>query len=73
MLRVQIREACEAKGVTASQLADDLGITRATISRYWRGNRLHNPNLRTLERIAKYLGVPAISLIQEVEDKESKQ
>lgn len=73
MLRVQIREACEAKGVTASQLADDLGITRATISRYWRGGRMRNPSLHTLERIAKYLGVPAISLIQEVEDKESKQ
>jgi len=68
MIEVTIREACEKKRMSAAQVAELVGISRQQITRYWRGNRIRSPNLDVLERIAKVLGVPALSLFKETPD-----
>ena len=49
------------KGMTQQQLADLLGTTKQTISRYEATER--EPNLRTVTEYAEKLGVPLLALI----------
>ena len=50
-----IATARRARGLTQADLADDLGITQAALSRY--ENELRQPTDGDLERIASNLGV----------------
>lgn len=65
-IRLRVRELREAKGWTQAQLAEAAGIARVpTISDYESG-RIQRPDLETLDRIAKALGVdPGFLLVRE--------
>lgn len=51
----KLRILRKTKGYTQQQLADLLGVQRATVSNYEVGRR--SPHIKELERIAEFLGV----------------
>lgn len=51
---LRVKEICKAKNLKMEDLANLLGITRATLTR----NIAGNPTVETLERIASALGTP---------------
>lgn len=51
----KIKTLRKTRGLTQSQLADALGVQRATVSNYEIGRR--SPHLKELEKIASILGV----------------
>lgn len=58
---MNIKKIREEKKISMSYLADKLKISKSTISRYESGKR--EPNLETLNKIAKALGVSIEELI----------
>jgi len=52
-----LREAREARGITASSLSDLLGVTRSAVSQYELG--IQSPRPEILERICSALNLPA--------------
>lgn len=58
---MNIKKIREEKKISMSYLADKLKISKSTISRYESGKR--EPNLETLNKIAKALGVPIEELL----------
>ena len=56
-MKYTIRDIRKAKGITASELAEKSGVTRATI---WKLETGENPiaNTNTLGKLATALGVP---------------
>jgi transcriptional regulator with XRE-family HTH domain len=68
MLEVTIREACEKHHKHQTEIADETGISKTTMSKYWRGNRVRRVDLAVVEKVAKALGVPALSLFKETPD-----
>lgn len=67
-MELKVKEVIKAKGLTMQQVADELGITRDTLTRNINGN----PTIETLEKIAKTLSVSVSDLLNEekpVEDK----
>jgi glucose-1-phosphate thymidylyltransferase len=65
----RIAELRERKGWSQMQLAQRLGVTNVTISRYELGRR--QLNTVTLDRIANALGVPATDLMRRAADQQS--
>lgn len=55
-IAVKIKTLRKTRGLTQQQLAERLGVQRATISNYEIGRR--SPHIKELERIADVLGVP---------------
>lgn len=51
----QLRKAREEKGITQQTLAEELYVTRQTISRYENGERY--PDIVTLKKMSAFLGV----------------
>lgn len=51
----KIKTLRKTRGLTQSQLADALGVQRATVSNYEIGRR--SPHIKELEKIASILGV----------------
>jgi transcriptional regulator with XRE-family HTH domain len=68
MLEVTIREACEKHHKFQADIARETGISKTTMSKYWRGNRVRRVDLDVVEKVAKALGVPALSLFKETPD-----
>ena len=62
-LRIRLREAREAKGLTQVELAAKARIPQQTISRIELGSKLMNLNI--LHKIAKALGVKAADLLED--------
>lgn len=60
-MELKVKEVIKAKGLTMQQVADELGITRDTLTRNINGN----PTIETLEKIAKTLGVSVSDLLNE--------
>ena len=60
-MELRVKEVIKAKGLTMQQVADELGITRDTLTRNINGN----PTIETLEKIAKTLGVSVSDLLNE--------
>lgn len=52
----KIKALRKTRGLTQEQLAEKLGVQRATISNYEIGRR--SPHIKELEKIADVLGVP---------------
>lgn len=52
----KIKTLRKTRGLTQEQLAEKLGVQRATISNYEIGRR--SPHIKELEKIADVLGVP---------------
>lgn len=55
-----VKAARDAAGLTQAEAASAMGVEAAHICRMERGNRL--PTLPTMVRLARALGVPAMSL-----------
>lgn len=62
-----LRKARLAKKLSQKELADELGVTTATISRYESGER--KLPVETAKRIAEILGVDWYTLFDEKEQK----
>lgn len=57
----RLREICFIRGMTQQSLAEQLGVSEPTISRYASGNR--TPNLETMVALADVLNVRLDTLI----------
>lgn len=57
-MELRVKEIIKNKGLTMQEFADNLGITRDTLTRNINGN----PTLETLEKIAKALDVDITEL-----------
>lgn len=51
---LRVKELLKEKGVTTYQLAEHLGVTQPAVSSAMNGN----PNMKWLESVAEFLGVP---------------
>ncbi|MBV3856300.1 helix-turn-helix domain-containing protein [Bacteroides thetaiotaomicron] len=67
-MELRVKEVIKAKGLTMQQVADELGITRDTLTRNINGN----PTIETLEKIAKTLGVSVSDLLNEEKPEEDQ-
>ena len=67
-MELRVKEVIKAKGLTMQQVADELGITRDTLTRNMNGN----PTIETLEKIAKTLGVSVSDLLNEEKPEEDQ-
>ena len=67
-MELRVKEVIKAKGITMQQVADELGITRDTLTRNINGN----PTIETLEKIAKTLGVSVSDLLNEEKPEEDQ-
>lgn len=57
-MELRVKEIIKNKGLTMQEFADNLGITRDTLTRNINGN----PTVETLDKIAKALGVDITEL-----------
>ena len=64
LVAARVRQARKRADFTLEELAQKIGVETTTLSRYERGLRAFN--LEMLERVAKALGVPIRSLIDDV-------
>ena len=60
MAKLRIKNIIAAKGMTIKAVAEKMGITPQTLGTIV--NEKNNPNITTLDRIAKVLEVPVSSL-----------
>jgi DNA-binding Xre family transcriptional regulator len=67
MIRLRIREVAEAKGVSRLRLSRIADINYKTIQGVWR-DPYREISIKTLEKIARALGVPSSDLIEDVPD-----
>ncbi|WP_298626121.1 helix-turn-helix transcriptional regulator [uncultured Senegalimassilia sp.] len=59
-VRLRVREAREARGITQDELSDAIGISRQSIKK-WEHNQTM-PKIDVLVRVANYLGCTVESL-----------
>lgn len=57
---LRVKEICKSKGMLMEQLAENLGVTRVTLTRNINGN----PTIETLEKIANALSVSITELFE---------
>jgi transcriptional regulator with XRE-family HTH domain len=69
MRRLRVKEVAEAKGFTQARLHRAADINLKTIQAIWH-NPQHDASLKTLDKIAKVLGVPVTELIEDVPDEQ---
>lgn len=62
MIRLQIKELAQAKGIKQYELAERSGVTPQLLNRYW-NNNIQRVDLRELNKIAIALGVKPGDLI----------
>jgi transcriptional regulator with XRE-family HTH domain len=60
-----LRETRKKLGISQEQLAHDCSMEISSISRLERG--IHQPNLGTILKISKVLGVPSSQMISQIE------
>lgn len=66
VLRFNVEHLCNERGWTQKRLAKEMGVSEPFMSQTLSGN----PQLKTLEKIAKALGVSVKSLFENPEDVE---
>lgn len=69
MVRLRVREIAEQRGMSMSKLSRISDVNYKTIQQIWR-DPYQGINTKTLERIAKALGVATSELIEDVPDKD---
>lgn len=69
MIRLKIKEVAKQKGISQRQLIIRSGLDQRVVVRVMH-NDYENIELRTLDRLAKVLGVDASTLIESVPDAE---
>jgi DNA-binding Xre family transcriptional regulator len=67
MIRLRVKEIAEAKGVSRLRLSRIADINYKTIQGIWR-DPYREISIKTLEKLAKALGVPSSELIEDVPD-----
>lgn len=65
MRRLRVKEVAQAKGFTMSRLQRAADINLKTMQAIWH-NPQHDASLKTLDKIAKALGVPTTDLLEDV-------
>lgn len=65
MRRLRVKEVAQEKGFTMTKLQRVADINLKTIQAIWH-NPQHDASLKTLDKIAKALGVPITALIEDV-------
>ena len=65
MRRLRVKEVAKAKGFTMSRLQRAADINLKTMQAIWH-NPQHDASLKTLDKIAKALGVPFTELLEDV-------
>lgn len=69
MVRLRVREIAEQKKISMSKLSRIADVNYKTIQTIWR-DPYQGINTKTLERLAKALGVPTAELIEDVADED---
>lgn len=67
MVRLRVKEVAEAKGFNMSSLSRASDVSFNTVKRCWK-TPYREVTTTTLERLARALGVPTSSLIEDVPD-----
>jgi transcriptional regulator with XRE-family HTH domain len=67
MIRLRVKEVAEAKGVSMSRLSRISDVNYKTIQHIWR-DPFREVSSKTIEKLAKALGVPSAELIEDVPD-----
>ena len=67
MRRLRVKEVAQEKGYTMAKLQRVADINMKTIQAIWH-NPQHDASFKTLDKIAKALGVPFTALIEDVPD-----
>lgn len=65
MRRLRVKEVAQAKGFTMARLQRAADINLKTMQAIWH-NPQHDASLKTLDKIAKALGVPTTELLEDV-------
>src|SRR5579883_2034613 len=65
MRRLRVKEVAQARGFTMSRLQRAADINLKTMQAIWH-NPQHDASLKTLDKIAKALGVPITELLEDV-------
>lgn len=65
MRRLRVKEVAQARGFTMSRLQRAADINLKTMQAIWH-NPQHDASLKTLDKIAKALGVPTTDLLEDV-------
>lgn len=65
MRRLRVKEVAQARGFTQARLHRAADINLKTIQAIWH-NPQHDASLKTLDKIARVLGVPVTELIEDV-------
>ncbi len=66
---IRLREAREARGLTAVSLAEMLGLTRSAVSQYEKG--IHPPSPQVMEKLCKVLNLPSHFFLQRDDESRS--
>jgi DNA-binding Xre family transcriptional regulator len=69
MIRLRVKEVAQGKGFTMAKLQRAADINLKTIQVIWH-NPQHDASFKTLDKIAKVLGVPVTDLLEDVPDEE---
>ncbi len=67
MVRLRVRELAEERGISLTRLSRLADVNYKTVHTIWH-DPYHGVNTKTLERIAKALGVALADLFEEVPD-----
>lgn len=67
MIRLRVKEVAEAKGVSMSRLSRIADVNYKTIQQIWR-DPFREVSIKTIEKLARALGVPSHELIEDVPD-----
>jgi transcriptional regulator with XRE-family HTH domain len=67
MIRLRVKEVAEAKGVSMSRLSRIADVNYKTIQHIWR-DPFREVSIKTIEKLAKALGVPSSELIEDLPD-----
>lgn len=65
MRRLRVKEVAQAKGFTMARLQRVADINMKTMQAIWH-NPQHDASLKTLDKLAKALGVPTTELLEDV-------
>ena len=60
-----LEEALKEKGISKTMLSENLGLSSRTVAKIAKGEKL---SIRSIQKIADYLGVPADEIMREVSD-----
>ncbi len=72
MYRFRIKEIMDQRGVSMGELSRKANIPINTVRKLVRNTPGYSPNMETLLKVARYLGVTLDELYEEVEDEQEK-